>query len=286
MAFIDAQFPVTISYGSSGGPIYQTAIIAMRSGEEKRNINWEYPRHEYDAATGVKKMSDLEDLIAFFHVVQGRGHTFRWKDWADYKSCKTGGTISATDQSVGTGDGSTVEYQLKKYYSFGGSSRYRKITKLVSGTVLAAVGGSTTTAFSVNTTTGKITFNTSTWTITAVDTTNDWVAVSGDKTGDIEDGKSIEITGSTGNDGVYTVSSTVYDSGNNRTEIHTVENISDATADGSVKYGQPSDGEAITAGYEFDVHARMDTDQLSANLSHYQAGEAEVPIIEIKQETI
>lgn len=283
MAFIDQRFPVGISYGSEGGPEYSTSIITMRSGQDKRNIDWSYPRHTYDAATGVKKMTDLEDLIAFFHVVQGRGYTFRWKDWADYKSCKTSETPAATDQQIGTGDGSTTEFQLKKYYTFGGSQRYRNIYLPVSGTALAAVSGVATTAFTVDTTAGTITFDTSTWAITAADTANDWVAVSGDKTSDITDGDNIEITGSTGNDGVYTVSLTVYDTGNDQTEIHTTENISDATADGSVKYGQPNDGATVTAGYEFDVHARMDADQLPTRLSHYQAGEAEVPIIEDKR---
>jgi len=287
MTFIDARFPVDISYGSAGGPIYQTAIISMRSGEEKRNINWEYSRHEYDAATGVQRIKHLEDLIAFFHVVQGRGHTFRWKDWADYKSCKTSETLTATDQEIGTGDGSTAEFQIRKYYAFGGYQRFRNITLPVSGSVFAAVGGVETTAFTVDTNTGKITFDTTEMGIVAVDTANDWIAIGGDKTDDLKDGNSIEIINSTGNDGVYTISSTVYDSGNNWTEIHVSGGvIDDSTVDGDVKYGQPSVGDAVTVGYEFDVHARMDTDQLSTNLSHYQAGEVEVPVIEIKQEKV
>jgi len=77
MAFIDTQFPVTISYGSAGGPIYKTSIISIRSGKEKRNIDWQYPRHEWDASVGVRSISDLEGLIAMFNVVQGRGHTCR-----------------------------------------------------------------------------------------------------------------------------------------------------------------------------------------------------------------
>ncbi|MGM0739749.1 MAG: phage distal tail protein, Rcc01695 family [Bacteroidota bacterium] len=284
MSFIDARFPVGISYGSAGGPVYQTAVVSMRSGRTKRNINWQYPRHEYDAAVGVRKMSDLEDLIAFFHVVQGKARSFRWKDWADYKSCKTAGTPAATDQQIGTGDGSTVEYQLIKNYSFGGNSRSRNITKPVSGTVLVACDAASTTAFTLDKDTGKITFDTTTWVVEAVDTAADWVAVSGDKTGDIADGSSIEITGSTGNDGVYTVDSTNYDSGNDRTEIHTDESISDSTADGSVKYGQPSTGVVITAGYEFDVHCMLDSDELPVNLDDYQAGSVEVPVLEIKQD--
>lgn len=81
--------------------------------------------------------------------------------------------------------------------------------------------------------------------IVAVDTANDWVAVSGDETGNIVDGSGVDIFGSTGNDGTYTVASTVYDAGADQTEIHVSETISDSTVDGSVRiYGladaQPS----------------------------------------------
>ena len=282
MTVIETQFPVTVSFGASGGPEYSSSVISMRSGQEKRNTNWTYPRHKYDASTGVQTIANLEDVIAFFHVVQGRAHSFRWKDWADYKSCKVGSTAAFADQSIGTGDGSTAAFQLIKTYSFGASSVTRNITKPVSGTVLVAVAGVQTTAFTVDTTTGIITFDTNTWTIVDVDTGNDWIAVDGDKTGDITDGDSLEITGSTGNDGVYTIDSTTYDAGDDHTEITVTEGISDATVDGSVKYGQPNDGAAITAGYEFDVHCRMDTDELMTNIKDYQAGIAEIPVIEIK----
>ncbi len=206
MSFIDERFPVGISYGSQGGPQYSTSVISMRSGQEKRNINWEYPRHVYDAATGIRRISDLEDLIAFFHIAQGSGHTWRWKDWADYKSCKTRQTPAATDQAIGTGDGETTAFQLSKTYSYGSYTRLtRRIYKPVSGTVLVAIDGTATTAFSVDTDTGEITLD-----------------------------------------------------------------------------AAPETGAAVTAGFEFDVHARFETDELSTNYSHFQAGDVAVPVVEIK----
>ncbi len=45
----------------------------------------------------------------------------------------------------------------------------------------------------------------------------------------------------------------------------------------------PGSGEPVTAGYEFDVPVRFDTDHLKINLSRFKAGEIpSIPIIEIR----
>lgn len=207
MSFVDVRFPTDISYGSAGGPNYNTSVVVIKSGKEKRNVNWNYPRIEFDVSYGVKDYDDLEDLIAFFHIVQGKGRTFRFKDHSDYKSCKTANTPSFDDQVIGTGDGSTTQFQLYKSYSFGGSARQsRKITKPVSGTVLVGIDGTEqTSGWSVDHSTGIITFDSA-----------------------------------------------------------------------------PSDGAQITAGYEFDMEARFDTDSLSNDLESYRIGSTNVPVIEVK----
>ncbi len=207
MSFIDVQFPTDIAYGSAGGPTYNTSVVSIKSGREKRNINWNYPRIEFDVSYGVREMPELESLIAFFHIVQGKGRTFRFKDFSDWKSCKTENTPAFDDQNIGTGDGSTTEFQIYKSYSYSGSVRQsRKITKPVSGTVLVGINGTEqTSGWSVDTSTGVITFDSA-----------------------------------------------------------------------------PSDGANITAGYEFDIEARFDTDTLSTNLEDYRTGSIEVPVIEVK----
>lgn len=45
----------------------------------------------------------------------------------------------------------------------------------------------------------------------------------------------------------------------------------------------PAPGAAITAGYEFDVPVRFETDRIAINLASFQAGEIpEIPILEIR----
>jgi uncharacterized protein (TIGR02217 family) len=56
------------------------------------------------------------------------------------------------------------------------------------------------------------------------------------------------------------------------------------TATGLVTFATaPPAGSAITAGFEFDVPVRFDSDSLSINLAHFEAGEIpSIPIVEIR----
>ena len=56
------RFPDAISYGSVGGPSYNTSVIQTESGYEKRNINWLYPLNSYDVAFGVKSQANIRYL--------------------------------------------------------------------------------------------------------------------------------------------------------------------------------------------------------------------------------
>lgn len=154
------RFPDDVSYGSSGGPKYSTTVIEINSGHEQRNINWNYPRREYDVALGVREEINLEALISMFHITKGRAHGFRYKDWHDYKTCPLNQTPAATDQALGTGNGATTTFQLVKTYTLGSTSTSLPVYKPVGGTVKVAINGvNQTSGWSVNTTTGIVTFS-------------------------------------------------------------------------------------------------------------------------------
>lgn len=162
MAFIETpRFPDNISYGSKGGPKYNTVVTTVNSGFEYNNINWDQARHMYDVAMGVRSMEELSDLVSFFHITRGKGHYFRYKDWADYKSCNLQDTPASTDQVFGIGDGATLEFQLIKTYDLsGGVINQRDITKPVSAISIALNGTlqTVTTHYTVDYTTGIVTF--------------------------------------------------------------------------------------------------------------------------------
>ena len=154
MAFHDVQFPPKISYGSKGGSGFNTTVLTLTSGAEKRNINWQRTRGKYDVSHGIKSRADMQELIEFFHARFGRGHSFRYKDWGDYELWGT--------ETIGTGDGIETDYQIIKTYSSGGFDFVRNITRPVSGTLTGVrVNGVLqveTTNYTVDYNTGIITF--------------------------------------------------------------------------------------------------------------------------------
>jgi len=164
MAFLETQFPTDISYGSSGGPGYSTQILTLDSGQEIRIARWNNARHRYDASYGVSDYADLKTILDLYHATRGPADGFRWKDWMDFSSDATGrgpdlGTAPAwNDQSLGTFGTATDTIQLRKAYTVGATTRYRNITKPVSGTVKVGWGGAEKlSGWTVDTTTGLVT---------------------------------------------------------------------------------------------------------------------------------
>jgi uncharacterized protein (TIGR02217 family) len=206
--FDDARFPTAISRRATGGPERRTEVVTTASGREERNSRWAHSRRKYNIGFGLKSVTDLQAVIAFFEARRGRLYAFRYKDFTDFKSCAPTANISATDQMIGTGTGVTSTFQLVKHYGAPLRDYQRSIFAPVSGTVLVAVNGTPSVNFITDTNTGLITFN-----------------------------------------------------------------------PGSI----PATGATITAGFEFDVPVRFDTDQITVNLAHFNAGEVpDIPLIEVR----
>lgn len=210
MGFHDIRFPETLSFGSLGGPERRTEIVTLASGHEERNTPWAQARRRYDAGLGLRSLDDVERLIAFFEARQGMLHAFRWKDWADYKSCPASAGVSPFDQVLGQGDGIGRAFQLIKVYRSGDHAIERVITRPVAGTVRMAVGGieqPEQLAWELDAATGIVTFR-----------------------------------------------------------------------------HAPGEAAEITAGFEFDVPVRFDTDLIQVSVASFQAGEVpRVPVIEVRQ---
>ncbi|MCW1934319.1 DUF2460 domain-containing protein [Pararhodobacter zhoushanensis] len=161
MAFHEIRFPATLSFGSLGGPERRTEIVTLANGFEERNTPWAQARRRYDAGLGLRSLDDVEQLIAFFEARQGMLHGFRWKDWADFKTCRASQAVGPLDQSLGFGDGVSTVFQLSKTYRSGEWASARVIAKPVAGTVRAAIGGTEVgeaVEWSVDTASGQITF--------------------------------------------------------------------------------------------------------------------------------
>lgn len=161
MAFHEVQFPTNISYGVVGGPERRTYIKESTSGYEHRNQVWQNSRRVYNAGYGIKSIDDLYTVSEFFEERRGQFHGFRFKDWLDFKSCGFTETPAFDDQLIGTGDGTTRTFQLKKIYGSAYDPWTREIKKPVSGSVVIGVNGSAVgSGWTVDTTTGIVTFTT------------------------------------------------------------------------------------------------------------------------------
>lgn len=169
MGFLeDNIFPDDISAGSRGGPTFAVSVVETDSGKRERVLRHSQSQRRYDVAYGVRSQEQLYAIIEHFEVSQGRTQGFRFKDWADYSTTGSGTThldtddaVTATDVVLGTGDASTTTFQLIKKYTRGATTRNRTIEKPVSGSVLVALDGvPQSSGFSVNTTTGVVTFTT------------------------------------------------------------------------------------------------------------------------------
>lgn len=158
-AFHEVQFPTDIAKGSSGGPERVTDIVELVSGYEERNATMANSKRSYDAGMGLRDVNDLHDVIEFWEARLGQLYGFRWKDWADYKSCKTKNFPAFTDQLLGTGNGVQTVFQFIKTYSSGGFSYVRTIKKPVNGTVLIGKNGVLQgSGFTIDYTLGTVTF--------------------------------------------------------------------------------------------------------------------------------
>lgn len=125
--FHNVRFPEDVSYGSSGGPGFKTAILELSSGHEQRNIEWSLARASYDASYGIKTREQMEDVLDFFYARRGMAYGFRFKDWMDFQIPR---------QIMGVGTGVDDDLQVFKRYepltSYGYS---RPILKIVPSSV-------------------------------------------------------------------------------------------------------------------------------------------------------
>ena len=154
MSFHEVRLPARLAFGSTGGVERRTEITTLASGFERRSTPWAMGRRRYLIGANLRSLDDMAELTAFFEARRGRLFGFRFRDFADFKSCGPGGTPAATDQVIGAGDGTRTVFQLAKAYG----DVTRPIAKPVEGTVLVAVEGEAVEA-EVNMETGEMTLD-------------------------------------------------------------------------------------------------------------------------------
>ncbi|MFZ5670883.1 MAG: phage distal tail protein, Rcc01695 family [Pseudomonadota bacterium] len=154
MSFHEVRLPARLAFGSSGGVERRTEIVTLASGFERRSTPWAHGRRRYLIGAGLRSLDDAAALVAFFEARRGRLHGFRFRDFADFKSCAPSAAIAPTDQALGVGDGAATTFPLGKAYG----DVVRPIRKPVAGTVRVAVDGVETGDVVLDAAVGTVTF--------------------------------------------------------------------------------------------------------------------------------
>ena len=156
MAFHEVRLPARLAFGSTGGVERRTEITTLGSGFERRSTPWAEGRRRYLIGAGLRSLDDMAALTAFFEARRGRLYGFRFRDFADFKSCAPGEAVAATDQRIGTGDGARRMFALCKAYG----DHERRIAKPVEGSVRIGVDGVETKGFVADPVSGEVTLAT------------------------------------------------------------------------------------------------------------------------------
>lgn len=154
MAFHNETLPDAFQYGSTAGAGFATIIQQTASGHEYRVSRQAQAVHRLSLRSELRNASEAKALKAFALGRRGALHSFRIKDWSDYTTNADGETApTMLDQLIGTGTGSLANFQLVKRYEITGPNEYiRTITLPRSGTVVVALNGVLTTAYTVSST--------------------------------------------------------------------------------------------------------------------------------------
>lgn len=142
MDFLETpRFPTCPAFGYTAEPVYSVTHIERAGGHEQSNLNWSRVLHRYTLSIGPRDVEAVAEALEFYHAVAGTAGRFRFKDFADFKSCRVHDVTSALDQPVVLDTSvSPSVYQLLKRYTMGALTRDREIRKPL-GTIRIANDG-------------------------------------------------------------------------------------------------------------------------------------------------
>jgi uncharacterized protein (TIGR02217 family) len=264
-SFLEDRLPIAIDYGSSFGEEYAVEIDTTANGNEYRRLRHNAPRARYDLSFDMRQqLWVMEEVVALFHRVFGKFAGFRVKNLADFTS--NGYTTAATFADQACALVSVGVYQLQKSYGGVGGTiavgrPIRVVYKPVAGTVLLGVSGAAYPAaqWSVNTVTGRVTMVANkTRAITAITKAAQAVVTVGASTFVV--GESVAffgVLGMTQINGMRALITAV--GGTTITVAINSTAFGTYTSTGTVQTN-PVGAEAVTAGFEFDLPMRFDSD--------------------------
>lgn len=99
--FKNVLFPIDISYGAQSSSKFNTTIVTVDSGYEKRIANWKDALHEFNVSHNIKTEEQAKQLKKLYMQMRGALISFMFKDWTDYQVMADEGIINEDGKLTG-----------------------------------------------------------------------------------------------------------------------------------------------------------------------------------------
>jgi len=258
--FLEEVLYSTVKYGSSWSDEYVVDVTTTSSGQEDRFLIHSFPKRTLSLDFDLSVDDMWTNIINLYHRAHGTYSGFRARCHDEWSSNGAIGTPTRTDQPLALISG--LSYQLRKYYGLDKAAGaagypYRTIFKPVSGTVLVGVGGKKVTEFTVDTTTGVVTFSATTGSIGSIsNAAQASITFSGTS---YAAGNSFYISGVAGMTQINGLRATVISTYAGGCVVDINTSAFSAYTSGGITQAKPYAGEVVTAGFEFDLPVRFKT---------------------------
>lgn len=281
MSFIEERIIVEVDYGAAYGERYKVEIQETKSGNEYRRLIDSTPRFIYEISYNRVTSTILESILDLYHRCYGMFAGFRAKNINDYTS--NGWTTTPTNEDQVCEYVADNSFQLVKRYgdetkqalSIGRPKR--TIYKPVTGSVVVKAGGYAIqdAYLSVDTTTGRIGANNNlsySDEVTGITRANPCVLTVAD-TSNLTIGESVFLYGI---DGMVEIDKTRHKV-TNKTPTTITLDLDSSGYTAFTGAGSPISGvtnelhieETVTAGFEFDIPVRFDSDLDQLTIDNY-----------------
>lgn len=109
--YFDEILDVCPGYGWESRPEFNTRLVQLANGRERRNANWSAPKAHFSLPFPNITREDYHRILTMYMVCRGRLHCFKVRDHLNYQ---------AERQPLGFGTGSPQTLQLQAVYLIDG----------------------------------------------------------------------------------------------------------------------------------------------------------------------
>lgn len=146
--FVEVQLPLNFSRESTFGPEFATIVIDTDSGQTNRISQFIEGLQRFKIENPVKPITEMDELLHFFHARRGRLIGFRFQDYL---------ANSVVNETFAVANGVLTEFQLLRTFTSGSVGRVKTIFKPVDSIIVYVNGVESVTAI-VDYTIGTVTF--------------------------------------------------------------------------------------------------------------------------------